>query len=294
MIDGETGVLGLLGWPLAHSLSPFFQNYLLSLARQNLRYVPFPVRPEADLRAALRGLALAGVLGVNVTVPHKVAAARACDELLPEAEATGAANTILMTREGRLRGANTDVAGFLAPLLARSEPLAGRGALVLGAGGAARAVAYALARAGSVVTVAARRRSAADEVAASIEAATEGHLGACEWDARHEALLDATLLVNATTVGMAGRAGAPAEGACPLEEGAPLGPAHLVYDLVYRPLVTPLLRKAREAGARTLDGLDMLIAQGIASLEAWTGVATLAAHAAETRRRCEEELRRPC
>jgi len=287
VIDGETHILGLVGYPIAHSLSPFFQNYLLSRAGLNTRYVPFPVRPGADVAAALRGLALAGVQGVNVTVPHKVAAAAACDSLSEEAQAAGAVNTITMARDGRLAGHNTDVMGFLAPLLDRGVDLAGRDALVLGAGGAARAVAVGLARAGAAVTVAARRRAEADLVAAAVEAATDGHLAACDWEERSNAVARASLVVNATPVGRAPRAEE-----CPLDDEAPLSADHVVYDIVYTPLETRLLRRAREAGAVTFDGLDMLARQGIASLETWLGIETLGRFAGDVRRRCEEELAR--
>ncbi len=286
MIDGSTRLLGLVGFPLGHSLSPFFQNYLLARAGLPFRYVPFEVADAARLGAAVRGLAAAGVAGVNVTVPYKVEAARLCDSLSPEARAVGAANTLVF-RQGRIEGHNTDVAGFLRGLDAACGERAwdGRACLVLGSGGAARAVATALARLGALVTVAARSLDRAEALAAAVESETAGALHAAPWEERMGPAAEAELIVNATPVGQA-----PAEEATPLE--APLGPDKVVYDLVYNPLETRLLADAARAGSRPVDGLAMLIHQGLQSLELWLGTPIDPRVVPEVRRRCEEELER--
>jgi shikimate dehydrogenase len=289
MIDGSTRLLGIVGHPLAHSLSPFLHNYVLARAGLNVRYVPFPVAPGADLGAALRGLAAAGVAGVNVTIPHKVAAAAACDVLSPEAEATGAANTIAF-RGARLEGHNTDVAGFLAPLTAARVALAERECVVLGAGGAARAAAFALARAGALVTLAAREeRAALETVAAVARADVGGRLRAVPWSERAAAVAGAHLVVNATPLG---QAGAKVD-ASPLD-GADVAPraGQVFYDLVYNPPRTRFLDRARAAGATAIGGLAMLVAQGVAALELWLDLRVEPAALEDVRRRCEEQLER--
>ena len=287
MIDGATRLLGLIGHPLSHSLSPFFQNYLLARSGLNARYVPFPVERADALRDALRGLAAAGLAGVNVTIPHKVAAAALCDELSRDARAAGAVNTIVF-RGGRLEGHNTDIPGFLAPLTAGRVTVAGRQCVVLGAGGAARAIAFALARSGGLVTVTARDRTRALEVAAAAESASEGMLHAVAWEERAGAIAEAHLVVNATPLGQVG----PRAGASPLDAGTPVRAEQVFYDLVYNPVRTRFLEQAREGRATAIAGLEMLVEQGIASLELWLGLRFDRAVTADVVRRCEEELER--
>lgn len=205
-------------------------------------------------------------LGANVTTPHKRAVMAHLAGLSPAATVVGAVNTLVPTEAG-LVGDNTDVAGFTMALTARGAREPGGKAVVIGAGGAARAAVYALLTEGTSVTVAARSPRAAEELAADL--AAHGDIRAVDAPRLASELGDATLLVNATTVGMVG---GPAEAALPLDVDVRLLPAKaLVYDLVYRPRLTPLLHEAEIRGLPTLDGLAMLVWQGAASLEAWTG-----------------------
>lgn len=231
-------------------------------------YEALDVPPErlADAVAALRRDP--SFLGANVTTPHKVAATALVDELTAAASAVGAVNT-LVPRDGRLVGDNTDVAGFTAALRgAGLAPGAGH-AVLLGAGGAAQAVAYALGRLGVPTVVASRRAESAAALATALARQVRGLEAVAASDLRR-VLPGASLLVNATTVGMLG---GPAEGELPLDVDVGLLPGYaLVNDLVYNPRVTPLLAAARARGLATLDGLAMLVEQGAASLRQWTGL----------------------
>lgn len=242
----------IIGWPVAHSLSPPIHNAAFHALGLDWTYVPIAVRP-GGISEGVELLRLLGVDGANVTMPHKRDVVPLLDRLDGDAVPLDAVNTIV--REGRaLIGHNTDGPGFLAALRADAgfEP-AGARALILGAGGAARAVAFALARAGANVRIAARRSGQAQEVAALHEG-----IAAADWPA---ATVSADLVVNAT----------------PLRDGLPLehlgfGPDVLAADLIYAPPETPFVRFARERGARAVDGLGMLVQQAALSFRLWTGV----------------------
>lgn len=263
-LTGSTQVFGVLGYPVGHSLSPAMHNAALRALGLDAVYVPFTVRPE-DLPQALRGLAALNVRGVNVTIPHKEAAFRLVDEALDEAAAIRAVNTIAV-ESGRLIGHNTDVYGFLAPLHEVGIGLEGARAVVIGAGGAARAVVSALARAGSKLTVVNRTEERAVNLVRELGGADSEVLavGSAALRAR---LAEAALVVNATSAGME-----------PHTETLPPVPLEclsrecVVYDLVYRPEVTGLLRFALERGCRTVGGLPMLVHQGARALRIWTGM----------------------
>ncbi|HEX7040806.1 MAG TPA: shikimate dehydrogenase [Trueperaceae bacterium] len=258
----------LLAHPAGHSLSPLMHAAAFRTLGLDATYEALDVPPErlADVVAGLRGDP--SFLGANVTTPHKVAAATLVDELTGAASAAGAVNT-LVPRGGRLVGDNTDVAGFTAALAgAGFRPGAGH-AVLLGAGGAANAVAYALGRLGVPTVVVGRRAAAAAALVGALGSVVRGLEAVAPGDLPR-ALPGASLLVNATTVGMVG---GPAEGALPLGVDVGLLPPHaLVNDLVYNPRVTPLLASAAARGLRTLDGLAMLVEQGAASLRLWTGL----------------------
>ncbi len=272
-IDAATQLVGVIGWPVAHSLSPAMHNAALRHLDLNWRYVPLPV-PPAMVRDAVRGIRALGFRGINVTVPHKQAVMELMDQVSPEAAALGAVNTIVVKRQGdgkaMLHGYNTDVPGFIGSLRAGGyDPAAGGRALVVGAGGAARAVVYALLTAGMTeVRILNRTLTRAEQLVADLHGAGIGirHLEACVLDPGVLAseARKADLLVNATTVGMWPH----------LEESiwpdqVPL-PKHLtVYDLVYNPLETRLLRHARHSGAKGIDGLGMLARQGALALALW-------------------------
>ncbi len=246
----ETALYGLAARSVGHSLSPVMHNAAFGAAEDDAVYLPLPATSAEDFVAFAHTMRLRGA---SVTIPYKVALLDAIDDVDPSARRIGAINTIRVGDDGRWTGANTDASGFLAPL--RDVPLAGLRASVLGAGGAARAVAVALSSAGAAVTVHARRRPEAERIAA-IADATVGPWppDAGSWD----------LLVNCTPVGM-----------YPHPDESPLPADRLtgryVYDLVYKPMTTRLLRDAASAGCRTIGGLDMLVAQAEAQFSWWTG-----------------------
>ncbi|WP_225770353.1 shikimate dehydrogenase [Inquilinus sp. Marseille-Q2685] len=260
---------GVIGWPIGHSRSPQLHGHWLARYAIDGAYVPMAVPPER-LEAALRGLAALGFRGCNVTVPHKEAAMALVDELDPPARRIAAVNTIVVREDGSLFGTNTDGFGFLANLQAGAPGWsAGSGpAVVVGAGGAARAVIVALADAGAPeIRLANRTRARAEKLAAELGAAElGGPITVVDWADRAAALDGAALLVNTTTEGMVGR---PA-----LDMPLDALPADaLVNDIVYAPLETPLLAVARARGNPVVDGLGMLLHQARPGFEAWFGVA---------------------
>ncbi|MFE0752685.1 shikimate dehydrogenase [Inquilinus sp. NPDC058860] len=261
---------GVIGWPIGHSRSPQLHGHWLARYRIDGAYVPMAVPPER-LEAALRGLAALGFRGCNVTVPHKEAAMALVDELDPLARRIAAVNTIVVREDGSLFGTNTDGFGFLANLEAGTSLnakeggwSAGRGpAVVVGAGGAARAVIVALADAGAPeIRLANRTRARAEALAAELG----GAITVVDWADRAAALDGAALVVNTTTEGMVGR---PALD-LPLDA---LPADALVNDIVYAPLETPLLAAARARGNPVVDGVGMLLHQARPGFEAWFGVA---------------------
>jgi len=247
--------LGVLGWPVAHSRSPAMQNAALrELGLRDWRYQHLPVPPEL-FEQTTRALGGAGFVGANVTIPHKQAALALATTASAAAREIGAANTLTFAGDGAVAAENTDAPGLVA---AMGEPPAGRRALVLGAGGSARAAVWALREAGAAeVLVCNRTRERAEELARELGAGAVA------------APVAAEVLVNCTSVGLTQREGELQ--ALGLEAGR-MGDYELVVDLVYGGgRETELLRAARAAGARTVDGLEVLVAQGALSLEAWTG-----------------------
>jgi len=263
-ITGKTQLSGIIGWPVAHSRSPQLHGYWLEKYGINGAMVPLAVRPEA-LGDAIYGLVALGFRGANVTIPHKEAVLELMDEVAPLARRIGAVNTVTVAEDGRLLGSNTDAFGFLAHLKASAPDwrAAGGPVAVLGAGGAARAVIAALADDGvEEIRLVNRTRERADAVATHFEGAP---ITVMDWDDREELLEDVTLLVNATSLGMTGKPVLDMRLSC-------LPAAAVVYDLVYAPLETPLLQKARAIGARAVDGLGMLMHQARPAFRAWYGV----------------------
>jgi shikimate dehydrogenase len=258
----------VIGDPVAHSLSPALQQPALDALRISARYALWPT-PAADLPRRIAGLRDANVLGANVTVPHKLAVMDLIDEVSTTVQRAGAVNTII-NRDGHLLGENTDVAGFSAALAEVEPSAATRRALILGAGGAARAVVLALDAAGvREISIANRNRDRAQGLMGDLAPVPLTTLDLSEESLR-SALPHATLLVNATALGW--HAG---EAPLPLALLELLPPAAIVVDLTYRD--TDLLLAARRRGLPTLDGLPMLVHQGARALELWTGqVAPLA------------------
>ena len=257
----------LIGDPVGHSLSPTIMQAAMEAAGLPMTYLAMTVE-EAHLAAAIDGMHALGIVGANVTIPHKVRVMDFLDDLSPTARAVGAVNTIVMDSDGRFTGENTDVAGFMAPIRGLETPAA---ALVLGTGGAARAVAYACAveRGVERVLITGRSEEKAAALVASLTDAADlpDHvLSVIPWEEREHAVTETGWVVNATSVGMH-----PHVDDTPLPDAHGLSPDHLVYDLVYRPHPTRLLTDAAARGARTQGGLDMLIGQAAAAFRCWTG-----------------------
>ena len=264
MFTGKTKNLGVMGWPIAHSLSPALHNAALAAAGLDYAYIALPVEPAA-LADAVRGLRSLGFRGVNVTIPHKTAIMEYLDRIDEDARRIGAVNTVV-NEGGRLCGYNTDVLGFIDAMKARGFAPAGQRAVVLGAGGAARAVLWGLIKEKvSSISIGVRNVEKARPLA------EEFGLTPLLWKDRHEP--SALLVINTTPLGMRGKA----EDDTPYDfsVAAPCAPAGntapLAYDIVYNPLETRFLREARAAGRRCISGLEMFFGQGDAQFRLWTG-----------------------
>ena len=255
MPGGSTTLAAVIGDPIRHSRSPAIHNAGFAAAGLDWAFVAFevPRGRGADAVAAMRAL---GLGGLSVTMPHKQDAAWVCDRLTPDATALGAVNTVVPGEHGLL-GASTDGEGFLRSVRDHDVDPAAGPALVLGAGGAARAIALALAQAGAPVTVAARRLDAAESAAGLAVGADAARLDECDPGAY-------ALVVNATPLGMQGEA--------PAVDPSRLNPGQFVVDTVYHPMETPLLAAARARGIACANGLGMLVHQAALAFELWTGV----------------------
>jgi shikimate dehydrogenase len=266
-IDGQTKLVGLMGYPVEHSLSPAMHNRAFAALSLNWCYLPLPVPPER-LGEAVAGLRALGFVGANVTVPHKEAVMSYLDEVTPEAQAIGAVNIIVIHGD-ELIGYNTDWQGFLTALSEGGFDPQGKRAVVLGAGGAARAVVYALAWGGAQVAILNRTPAHAQALVRDFSPLfPSALLVSFPLNSRtlREQAAEAHLLVNATPVGMW-----PEVTRSVWPEDLAL-PSHLtVFDLVYNPCQTKLLQQAKAAGATGIGGLGMLVHQGAAAFELWTG-----------------------
>lgn len=248
---------GVLGWPLTTTLSPAIQQAAFEALGIPCAYLPLRVEPEV-LGDAIVGLKALDALGVNVTMPHKETVIAHLDEITGDAQLTGAVNTIEF-RPGEAIGHNTDVEGFR-ELLENDAgvDVHGRSALVLGAGGASRAVVHVLSALGAVeIKIAARNTERAERVALLAEG-----VQVLDWPQAEAASSVSDVIVNCTPLGMAGEDPLP---------GAAFGPGQIVFDLIYSPPRTPLLDKARSAGAEAWGGLGMLVNQAAGSFRIWTG-----------------------
>ncbi len=271
MISGSTKLVGLIGDPVAHSLSPTMHNAAFASLGLDWCYVPLHVVPS-QLNKAVRGLAALGFCGANVTVPHKEKIIDHLDVIDEDAARIGAVNTLVVHRSpsepASVEGHNTDVAGFVAVLQNAGLQIVGERAVVIGAGGGARAAVAGLLQMGAAeIVIFSRNKKRAVSVAASF-AEREGRIIPALL--REEALVEAAnhirLLVNATPVGMW-----PDVESSVWPDRATFPRATVVFDLVYNPESTRLLRQAVAAGARTVSGLEMLVAQGALSFSLWTG-----------------------
>ncbi|MFH1216795.1 MAG: shikimate dehydrogenase [Pseudomonadota bacterium] len=251
-INGRTILHGIMGNPVSHSLSPAMHNSAFAALGLNCAYVPFPV---SDVVAALTGVKALGIRGISVTIPHKQAVIPHLDRIDPVAEKIGAVNTLLI-QDGVITGSNTDWIGANRALEEKT-PLAGRKALVLGAGGSARAIGFGLMEAGAEIQLASRTPASGRKLATTL---------GCPWHPLADLHnLTADILINATSVGMNPQ---PDATLVPKEL---LSRFPVVMDIVYAPLETRLLREAREAGCQVVNGTVMLLYQGVAQFELWTG-----------------------
>lgn len=267
MISGNTKICGLIGDPIGHSVSPAMHNS--AFINLGLDYIYLPFRVEAkNLPGAIDGLKAFNIRGLNVTIPHKVAVIPLLDELEPLAEKIGAVNTIVNDK-GHLKGYNTDAGGFLKTLLERGIVPKGKKVVVLGAGGASRAISFTLAESGAEIVILNRKLEMdwAMELASSISRFSAIKASALELndDNIASALKAADILVNATSVGMS-----PNVNRSPVPASL-LNSELIVFDVVYNPLKTRLLAEAEAAGAETISGIEMLVWQGALAFELWTG-----------------------
>lgn len=266
-IETSSRLCAVIGHPIAHSLSPAIHNAAFDALDLDFVYVAFDVR---DVPGALAGVRALGLRGLSVTLPHKVAVFDALDAARLDASAldTGAVNTVV-NEDGVLRGYNTDGPGAHRALVAAGVDPAEHPCVLIGAGGAARGIAFHLARHGSPgITVLARRAQAADALAADLRAVTRVPIAAAglgDEDVARALAPEGTLLIQTTPVGMH-----PQVDASPLAEGA-LRPDHVVFDIVYNPVRTRLLAFAEARGARTLGGAEMFVWQAAAQFTLWTG-----------------------
>jgi shikimate dehydrogenase len=262
-LTGKAALAGVLGYPVSHSRSPRLHGFWLQRLGIDGAYVPLAVAPD-DLEAVLRALPRMGFRGANVTVPHKEAVLRLVDEVEPLAARIGAVNTVVVQPDGTLLGRNTDAFGFLENLNRGCPGWKAKAgaAVVVGAGGAARAVVAALVDAGLAEI---RLVNRSHERAAQLAADLGGPISVVDWSGRHACLDGAALLVNTTVLGMSGQK--------PLDLDLSALPVDaVVSDIVYVPLQTDLLARAASRGNPVVDGIGMLLWQAVPGFEAWFGV----------------------
>lgn len=267
-INGKTTLVGVIGYPVGHTLSPAMHNAAFAELGMNWAYVPLPVQPER-VAEAVRGLAALGFRGVNVTVPHKVEVMPHLDEITSVARTIGAVNTIVVEAEtGKISGTNTDMLGFMHDLSAHDVPLlSGAKALILGAGGAARAVGMGLAQAGLTLVLVNRNLERAEALAVLLRnGVPHAQIATFSTDQLRAASDGAQLIVNTTPLGMH-----PNTDQSPWTDGVPFPADCVVYDTVYRPEATRLIQQAQAAGRQAVSGIGMLVGQGAAAFEIWTG-----------------------
>lgn len=265
-ITGKTQLLGVIGEPIEHSLSPVMHNAAIAEMELDYIYLPFPIK-TADLGVAIAGFAAMGVQGFSVTIPHKQAIISLLSEVSAIAKLTGAVNTVWRTEQG-WSGTNTDVEGFVAPLQALNRDWRQTTPVILGHGGAARAVVVGCTQLGCAeIHVVGRNVQKLSQFQQSwVNAPLPITLNVHRWEELPELLPQADLVVNSTPVGMY-----PNVEQSPLDAAAMqlLQPGAIAYDLIYTPNPTQFLQQAQEQGAVAIDGLEMLVQQGAAALKIW-------------------------
>ncbi len=270
MISGKTKLLGVIGHPIGHSLSPVMHNAALSqLPQHDFVYVAFPIAPE-NLAVAVQGFEAIGVVGFSVTIPHKQAIMSQLVSISELAQAIGAVNTVWKQPDG-WHGTNTDITGFMAPLLALNRDWSSVDVLCLGNGGAARAIVAGCAQLGvqSIQVVGRTPDNLAlfHQSFQSVESIRD-RLSIHPWNTIDTLIANAGLIVNTTPIGMA-----PNIATSPLtaSQSAKIQPGTIAYDLIYTPSPTQFLHQAQTQGAIVFDGLEMLVQQGAEALKIWTG-----------------------
>ncbi|MFC1933680.1 shikimate dehydrogenase [Chloroflexota bacterium] len=267
MVSGKTKLCGIIGDPVEHTMSPAMQNAAFREIGMDYLYVPFRVKKE-ELGKAIEGMRALNMRGLNITIPHKVAVIQFLDELDHLAEKIGAVNTIV-NDNGVLKGYNTDASGFLQALLERGIGPEGKNVVMLGAGGASRAISFILADRDSHLVILNRQLELdwAEELANRISQTFNKKVTALELNRENLAgvLKKADILVNTTSVGMS-----PNSDETPVTSDL-LRPGLTVFDIVYNPIKTRLLREAETADAETISGVEMLVWQGALAFEKWTG-----------------------
>lgn len=265
-ITGKTRVCGIIGDPIEHTLSPVMQNAAFREMGLDYIYLPFKVA-EGNLSEAIDGLRALNMAGINVTIPHKVVVIPLLDDIDGQAGYIGAVNTIV-NQGGSLKGYNTDASGFYQALTANKIEVSKKKIVILGAGGASRAIAFILADKGAELTILNRSLDSAQTIAERVFQALRTEIKVDKLTVKNlEPVLDeADILVNTTSLGMS-----------PDLTETPV-PARLlkkelvVFDIIYNPLKTRLIKEAEKEGARVLNGLEMLVRQGAAAFELWTGL----------------------
>lgn len=265
IISGKTLVCGVIGDPIEHTLSPIMHNAAFKALKLDFAFLAFKVK-AADVEKAVSGMRALGIHGLNVTMPHKSAVINYLDEVDQAAKAIGSVNTIL-NKDGRLFGFNTDGVGALQALRENGVELRGKKVLLLGEGGAARAIAYTLAREADELVILNRTAKQAAELANLLKQTFDRKVvaDALSPNAIKDTLQDSDVLINATSVGMK-----PNANQTPVAFEW-LRPDLAVMDIVYNPVETKLAKDAKAAGAKVVSGFEMLIYQGAASFEIWTG-----------------------
>ncbi len=268
MIDSNTKMLGVIGDPIGHSLSPIMHNFVIQKLGLNYCYHAFHVTPE-DLEDSIFSFNILKFKGINVTLPHKQTIMSYVDEISEEAKQLGAVNTVLF-KDDKLFGYNTDVIGFLKSLGEFRQTIRGKTAIVIGAGGSARAVIYALIKDEiGEIKIFNRTQQNADKLMIEMNNITYfNKIYSVPFSTNYfsDEIQNASILINTTSVGMY-----PEVNASPINCEIEIPKEILVYNLIYNPLETKLLKQAKQAGAPIKNGLDMLIFQGLESLQIWTG-----------------------
>jgi len=266
MITGKTQLLGVIGNPVEHSLSPAMHNAAIASLGLDYVYLPFPIAAD-NLKTALDGFVAIGVVGFSITIPHKQAILPLLSQITPIAQAVGAVNTVVR-KDNQWLGTNTDVDGFISPLRNYDQNWSQQVAVVLGNGGAARAVVAGLTQLGiSEIHLLGRNLEKLQAFGQSWENSPLAvNLQVHEWKSLPNLLSQANLLVNTTPVGMYPRIG---ESPVTVEDMANLQPGAIAYDLIYTPNPTQFLQQAQQVGAIPIDGLEMLVQQGAIALKMW-------------------------